>query len=53
MTGCKDKFKKSLDEFLQKVPDEPQVPGYTIMRSTDSNSLVDMINHRHWTQRVG
>ena len=53
MTGCKDKFKKSLDEFLQKVPDEPQVPGYTIMRSTDSNSLVDMINHMHWTQRVG
>ena len=53
MTGCKDKFKKSLDEFLQKVPDEPQVPGYTIMRITDSNSLVDMINHMHWTQRVG
>ena len=35
-------FKRALDKFLDKVPDEPQIPGYTAMRRADSNSLVDM-----------
>ena len=29
MTGSKDKFKIQLDKFLKKIPDEPQIPGYT------------------------
>ena len=50
MTGCnKDEFKKCLDIFLI----EPQIPGYTIMRCTDSNSLLDMVQYMHRTQRVG
>ena len=53
-TGCtKEIFKKALDRYLLQIPDEPQVRGYTIMRSTDSNSLVDMVKHVHRTQRVG
>ena len=37
-----DVFKRNLDNFLRLVPDEPLVPGYTAMRSADSNSLLDM-----------
>ena len=37
-----DVFKRNLDNFLRLVPDEPLVPGYTAMRSSDSNSLLDM-----------
>ncbi len=36
-----DMFKRNLDKFLRLVPDEPLVPGYTAMRKTDSNSLLD------------
>ncbi len=38
-----DKFKKGLDSFLSQIPDEPQILGYTSIRKTDSNSMVDMI----------
>ncbi len=38
-----DIFKKGIDDFLSKIPDEPQLIGYTAMRKADSNSLVDMI----------
>ena len=38
-----DIFKKGLDSFLSQIPDEPQLAGYTAIRKTDSNSLVDMI----------
>ncbi len=37
-----DVFKRNLDNFLRLVPDEPLVPGYTAMRKTDSNSLLDL-----------
>ena len=37
-----DTFKRNLDKFLRFVPDEPLVPGYTAMRKTDSNSLLDL-----------
>lgn len=35
-------FKRSLDNFLTNVPDEPQIPGYTAMRRAESNSLTHM-----------
>ena len=44
LTGCTvDAFKSKLDRFLQTVPDEPQIQGYTAMRRAGSNSLLDMI----------
>ena len=43
VTGCSvDSFKRNLDKFLQKVPDEPLIPGYTAQRRSDTNSLLDM-----------
>ena len=36
-------FKKELDAYLQHIPDEPQVPGYTAFLQAESNSLVHMI----------
>ena len=41
-----EKFKDELDSFLQQVPDEPQIMGYTAMRRADSNSLIDMVKSR-------
>jgi hypothetical protein len=35
-------FKRSLDKFLETVPDEPQITGYTAMRRAESNSLIHM-----------
>ena len=32
-------FKRQLDRYLARVPDEPLIPGYTAMRRADSNSL--------------
>ena len=37
-----DCFKKRLDKYLQLIPDEPQIPGYTAQRRAESNSLLDM-----------
>ena len=37
-----DSFKRALDQFLNTVPDEPQIPGYTACRRADSNSLIHM-----------
>ena len=46
-TNCsKEKFKALLDEELAKIPDEPQIPGYTAQRRADSNSIIDMRYHR-------
>ena len=43
MTGCKtDVFKHALDRYLRKVPDEPQIQGYTSCRRAETNSLLDM-----------
>ena len=36
-------FKRELDRYLARVPDEPLIPGYTAMRRANSNSLLDMI----------
>merc|ERR1712243_499459 len=33
-------FKAALDNYLRKVPDEPQLPGYTAYRHASSNSLI-------------
>ena len=55
MTGCKkDVFKQALDNYLQSIPDEPQIQGYTMFRRTDTNSLIDMTRFRnaHRDQRV-
>ena len=37
-----DSFKRALDQFLNTVPDEPQIPGYTACRRADSNSIIHM-----------
>ena len=43
LNGCsKDQFKNKLDEFLRKIPDEPQISGYVTCRRADTNSIVDM-----------
>ena len=43
LTGCsKEKFKHTLDYYLKSIPDEPQIPGYTDCRRTDTNSVLDM-----------
>ena len=45
MTNCRvEDFKKALDKVLRKVPDEPLLPGYTMMRRRETNGVVDMIS---------
>ena len=47
MKNCSlDSFKRQLDKFLKTVPDEPLVPGYTLYRRAESNSLIHMVQHR-------
>ena len=42
MTGCStDMFKKSVDDFLASVPDQPTVPG--LNRAAATNSLIDQL----------
>lgn len=40
-----DTFKKKLDKFLSKLPDQPTVDGYYGRRAACSNSLLDVIPH--------
>ena len=41
-TKCdKNIFKAHLDHYLQQVPEQPLIPGYTAYRMCDSNSLID------------
>ena len=43
MRNCtKDVFKSALDKYLQTIPDEPQIQGYTASRRAESNSLLHM-----------
>lgn len=43
LSGCTiDSFKKELDEYLCSIPDEPQIPGYTLYRRAESNSIIHM-----------
>ena len=30
-----------LDKYLEQVPDQPLIPGYTAYRQCESNSLID------------
>ena len=42
LSGCGvEDFKRALDGFLFKIPDEPPVHGYTQYRRCETNSLVD------------
>ena len=45
-----DTFKKQLDKWLRKVPDEPGFPGYTSQRRANSNSILDQ---RHYMKNTG
>jgi len=48
LTGCTvELFKRRLDRYLQTIPDEAQIPGYTAQRRADSNSLLDMTRFAH------
>ena len=45
LTGCsKDLFKSKLDNLLQTIPDEPQIPNYVAMKRADTNSIINMIS---------
>ena len=46
--GTVDVFKHRLDTYLQNVPDQPLIPGYTEYRSVDSNSLLSWAAHQAW-----
>ena len=35
-------FKKALDSHLSNIPDEPQLPNYTMYRRANTNSITDM-----------
>ena len=37
-------FKSSLDAHLMRIPDEPQITGYTACRRASTNSLISMNN---------
>ena len=42
MSGCSlNSFKRSLDDHLASIPDEPRVPGMIRYCARSSNSLVD------------
>ena len=43
LTGSVDSIKYNLDKFLQKVPDEPRLVGYTQSARSCSNSIYDQI----------
>ena len=34
-----DEFKVALDKFLQTIPDEPKLPGYTPIRRSENDEL--------------
>ena len=43
MTNCGlELFKSELDRFLELLPDEPLVPGYTSRRNHTTNSLLEV-----------
>lgn len=46
LTECKTNvFKSALDKWLGRIPDEPQVPGYTAMRRAETNSVRHMTSY--------
>ena len=45
LSGCTvNSFKTKLDSFLQDIPDEPPVPGYTHLCRAPSNTIPDQLN---------
>ena len=38
-------FKRTVDKCLGQIPDEPQLPNYTIYRRAPSNSIIHMIQN--------
>ena len=40
-----DMFQFKLDKYLMSIPDEPLIPGYTMYRTVDSNSILYWIVH--------
>ena len=43
LSGCsKKKFKSELDKYLSRIPDESLMPGCTMMRRSESNSITNM-----------
>ena len=51
--GSVDDFKRTLDLYLQNVPDEPLIPGYTLFRAIDSNSITAWSSHLARHRRDG
>ena len=43
--GTVDNFKHRLDVYLQNIPDEPLIPGYTAFRTVNSNSIIAWSAH--------
>ena len=43
--GMVDNFKHRLDVYLQNIPDEPLIPGYTAFRTVNSNSIIAWSAH--------
>ena len=43
--GTIDAFKSRLDSYIQTVPDQPLIPGYTVGRRIETNSLTDWANY--------
>ena len=44
-TGCEtESAKRTLNNQLQLIPDQPRIPGYTQQCRTESNSIIHMIN---------
>ena len=41
-----DTFKKHLDNWLAKLPDEPGFPGYRTQRRANSNSILDQRHYK-------
>ena len=51
-TGCTtDQFKRNLDGFLAKIPDQPLIPGLTQYRRIDSNSVIDWVDSPYLLMR--
>ena len=51
--GSVNDFKRTLDLYLQNVPDEPLIPGYTLFRAIDSNSITAWSSHLARHRRDG
>ena len=54
MTGCTiEAFKRSLDKFLQRLPDEPPIPHGPAPRGARSNSIPDQLQYIRMEERCG